>query len=53
MKGWLVGLVARLPVRIHAKLLVAFLAIVVLLITLGAVGLQTLHAVNRRAENLV
>ena len=53
MKGWLVGLVARLPVRIHAKLLVAFLAIVVLLITLGAVGLQTLNAVNRRADNLV
>jgi signal transduction histidine kinase len=53
MTAWLVGLVARLPVRIHAKLLAAFLAIVVLLITVGAVGLQTLHAVNRRAENLV
>ena len=53
MRAWLVGLVARLPVRIHAKLLAAFLAIVVLLITLGAVGLQTLNAVNRRADNLV
>ena len=53
MTAWLVGLVARLPVRIHAKLLAAFLAIVVLLITVGAVGLQTLSAVNRRAEDLV
>ena len=53
MRTWLVGLVARLPVRIHAKLLAAFLAIVVLLIALGAVGLQTLNAVNRRADNLV
>ena len=50
---WLVGLIARMPVTVHAKLLAAFLAIVVLLITVGAVGLQTLSAVNRRAENLV
>jgi len=42
-----------MPIRVHAKLLAAFLAIVVLLITVGAVGLQTLSAVNRRAENLV
>src|SRR2546427_1537200 len=53
MTSWLVGLVARIPVTVHAKLLAAFLAIVVLLITVGAVGLQTLSAVNRRAENLV
>src|SRR5207244_7893651 len=50
---WLVGLIARMPVTVHAKLLAAFLAIVVLLITVGAVGLQTLSAVNRRAEKLV
>jgi len=50
---WLIGLVARIPVTVHAKLLAAFLAIVALLITVGAVGLQTLSAVNRRAENLV
>jgi len=50
---WLVGLIARMPATVHAKLLAAFLAIVVLLITVGAVGLQTLSAVNRRAENLV
>ncbi|TMK75929.1 MAG: hypothetical protein E6G48_00320, partial [Actinobacteria bacterium] len=42
-----------MPITVHAKLLAAFLAIVVLLITVGAVGLQTLSAVNRRAENLV
>ena len=53
MTTWLIGLVARIPVTVHAKLLAAFLAIVVLLITVGAVGLQTLSAVNRRAENLV
>ena len=35
---WLPRLIAWLPVSIHAKLLAAFLAIVVLLITLGAVG---------------
>ena len=53
MRTWLVGLVARVPVAVHAKLLAAFLTIVVLLITVGAVGLQTLSAVNRRADNLV
>src|SRR2546425_7118542 len=53
MTSWLVRLVARIPVTVHAKLLTAFLAIVVLLITVGAVGLQTLSAVNLRAENLV
>ena len=37
----------------HAKLLGAFLAIVVLLIAVGAVGLQVLSGVNRRAEDLV
>jgi signal transduction histidine kinase/HAMP domain-containing protein len=50
---WLPRLVARVPATVHAKLLVAFLAIVVLLITLGAVGLQVLTGVNRRAEELV
>jgi len=46
-------LVARVPLRIHAKLLAAFLAIVVLLIAVGAVGLQSLRGVNQRAEDLV
>src|SRR5499425_710878 len=53
MRAWLVRLVARLPFAVHAKLLAAFLVIVILLIIVGAVGLQTLSAVNRRAENLV
>jgi len=53
VRTWLIGLVARAPITVHTKLLAAFLAIVVLLITVGAVGLQTLSAVNRRAENLV
>lgn len=35
---WLPWLVARVPASIHTKLLAAFLAIVVLLITLGVVG---------------
>src|SRR5262249_12701286 len=46
-------LVARVPAKIHAKLLVAFLAIVILLIALGAVGLQVLSHSNRRATNLI
>jgi signal transduction histidine kinase len=53
VKDWLVGLVARLPVGVHAKLLVAFLAIAGLLIVVGAVGLQALGTVGRRAEDLV
>ena len=53
MRTWLIGLVARVPVNVHVKLLAAFLAIVILLIIVGAVGLQTLSAVNRRADNLV
>ena len=53
MRAWLVRLVARAPVTVHAKLLTAFLAIVLLLIVVGGVGLQTLSAVNRRAEDVV
>jgi signal transduction histidine kinase len=51
--GWLPRVVARVPVRVHAKLLAAFLAIVVLLIAVGAVGLRVLGQVNQRAEDLV
>jgi signal transduction histidine kinase len=47
------GLVARIPVSVHAKLAAAFLAIVGLLIVVGTVGLQVLSGVNRRAEDLV
>jgi signal transduction histidine kinase len=53
MRAWLVKLVARMPFTVHMKLLAAFLAIVLLLITVGAVGFQTLGAVNRHAEDLV
>ena len=53
MTDWLPRLVARLPAGVHAKLLVAFLIIAALLIVVGAVGLQVLSGVNRRAEDLV
>jgi signal transduction histidine kinase/CheY-like chemotaxis protein len=53
LNNLLVGPVARLPVRVQTKLLIAFLAIVVLLIALGAVGLYTLSGVNQRTEELI
>lgn len=53
MTDWLPRLVARVPATVHTKLLVAFLTIVVLLITVGAVGLRVLSEANRRAEELV
>jgi signal transduction histidine kinase/HAMP domain-containing protein len=46
-------LVARAPAKVQVKLLVAFLAIVILLIAVGAVGLQVLSHSNRRATALV
>jgi signal transduction histidine kinase/CheY-like chemotaxis protein len=49
----LVGPVARLPWRVQTKLLAAFLAIVVLLIALGAVGLYELSGVNQQTEELI
>lgn len=53
MMGWLIRLVARVPATVHTKLITAFLAIVVLLIAVGAVGLQVLSHSNRRAAELV
>ena len=53
MTDWLPRLVAHIPATVHAKLLAAFLAMVVLLLAVGAVGLQVLGAANRRAEELV
>jgi signal transduction histidine kinase len=53
VKDWLPRLVARVPAKVHAKLLIAFLAITVLLIALGAVGLQALNDTNQRAKDLV
>ena len=49
----LVGLVSRAPAQVQTKLLAAFLAIVVLLIALGAVGLEVLSGMNRRTEELI
>jgi len=49
----LVGLVARVPARVQAKLLAAFLTIAILLILVGAVGLRVLTGVNERTEELI
>jgi signal transduction histidine kinase/CheY-like chemotaxis protein len=53
MRDRLIRLVARVPAPVHAKLLAAFLTIVVLLIVVGAAGLRVLSEVNSRAEELV
>src|SRR5271169_3862940 len=53
LNNLLVGPVARLPWRVQTKLLVAFLAIVVLLIALGGIGIYELSAVNQRTEELI
>jgi signal transduction histidine kinase len=53
MKDWLPRLVARVPIKVQNKLLAGFLAIVVLLITVGAIGLLVLTHSNRRAKELV
>ena len=50
---WLPTLVARAPARVHTKLLAAFMAIVFLLIVVGAVGIQVLSQSNRRADDLI
>jgi signal transduction histidine kinase/FixJ family two-component response regulator len=49
----LVDFVSRVPARVRAKLLAAFLVIEVLLIVTGAVGLQVLSGVNQRTEELI
>jgi signal transduction histidine kinase len=51
--GALAGLVSRIPARVQVKLLAAFLAIEVLLIVMGAVGLQVLSGVNQRTDELL
>jgi nitrogen fixation/metabolism regulation signal transduction histidine kinase len=51
--GVLVGLVSRIPARVQVKLLAAFLAIEVLLIVMGAVGLHVLSGVNQRTDELI
>jgi len=49
----LVRFVARVPARVQIKLLAAFLAIEVLLIVMGAVGLHVLSGVNQRTDELI
>ena len=46
-------LIARMPVRIEVKLLTAFLAIVALMILLGAIGLGVLCQLNRHVDDLI
>jgi signal transduction histidine kinase len=57
MIGWMTELlpqmVARLPATVQRKLLAAFLAIVVLLIAVGAIGLFVLNQSNRRATDVL
>jgi signal transduction histidine kinase len=50
---WLPLVVARIPAKLHAKLLVGFLTIVILLIAVGAIGLFVLSHSHDRAEDLV
>ncbi len=53
MRNRLIRLIAQVPASVHAKLLTAFLAIVLLLIAVGAMGLTLLNEAHGRAEELV
>ena len=53
MRNPLLGAVARAPLRVQTKLLVAFLAIVALLILLGAAGLKALNDTHRLTTELI
>ena len=57
MTNWLgdflVGSVARAPLRVQTKLSLAFLVIVALLIMLGAVGLRVVAAIDQRTQDLI
>ena len=53
MMVWLPRLVARIRTTVHAKMLGAFLLIVVLLLAAGAAALRALSEVNQRAEDMV
>jgi signal transduction histidine kinase/CHASE3 domain sensor protein len=48
-----VDTVSRVPARVQTKLLVAFLAMVALIVLLGAVGLRVLSGMNERTEELI
>jgi signal transduction histidine kinase len=53
LKDWLPGRVARLPTSLRAKLLLAFLALLALMIGLGAVGVRGLTEADRRDRELL
>jgi signal transduction histidine kinase len=53
LMGCLPSCVARVPATVHKKLITAFLAIAVLLIAVGAIGLLVLSDSHNRAEDLV
>src|SRR5262249_31239682 len=46
--NWLGGLVARVPVRIRTKLLVSLAVMVVVLVTIGGLGLRAVGESNAR-----
>ena len=53
MIGLFPQLVARISAKVHTKLLVAFLGIVVMFAALGGVGLGVLHQSHERTESLI
>ncbi len=53
MMQWLPDLIARVRATIHAKLLAAFGAVVLLLMVASALGLSALADVNRRVDEMV
>jgi signal transduction histidine kinase len=53
MIQWYPRAVARLRASVHTKLLLAFLAVVALMLAAAVVGLRALNEVNRRAEDMV
>ena len=53
LRNLAVEMVSRVPARVQTKLLVAFLAMVALIILLGAVGLQVLSGMRARTEELI
>src|SRR5215216_5834523 len=48
----LVRAVARLPARVHVKLLVAFVGTALLVVVVGVLGLRLLGQANERVETL-
>jgi signal transduction histidine kinase/CHASE3 domain sensor protein len=53
LRNFVVGLVSRIPAGVQTKLLAAFLAMVLLLVALGAVGLRVLSGLNQQTNELI